>query len=536
MIIQELAAKLGLEIDEGAFATGAAIVEKLSKGLLGIGAALGAYAGGMQALIQSTSNAAFATAKAAQATGLSTDAIQELTEAADDSGLSAEQLQGGLRRLARAAYDASQGSTEASDTFADLGVSIYDSAGKLKAPDALLQDIATKFESMPDGMRKAALAQRAFGKSGAELLIFLNKGGAAIGAARQEAHDFGTVLSGETLAAAETYRLANDALGDSVRGLGYMIAGPLLQGAGDLAQALADLIKNNRKLIASIVRRPFEFMRDVFKWMAKHLTVVKVAVSTLTLYMVGAHIPAVWASVAAWLALQWEIRAVTFWMGLAKIAALAASAAATLGWLALAAAIVLVAEDLYTFATGGKSLIGEFGTEWMKFLDEKLGHKPDDNGAIWFLKEFGKNLFDMQGAVIKIGRAWDEFKESVRLTLELLRPLWGLLKTEAIGAVRVAMVNLFGKPPPAVGEAAASGIFDPMQSVWSPAAQSPTAAAASAGAGASGGNSTRVQAQISVTVPPGSDAARVGQEVSNAWDEWWNNELQQSIPAVAPER
>ena len=48
--------------------------------------------------------------------------------------------------------------------------------GKLRAADAVLEDIAEKFKTMPDGARKVATAIDLFGKSGASLIPALTVG------------------------------------------------------------------------------------------------------------------------------------------------------------------------------------------------------------------------------------------------------------------------------------------------------------------------------------------------------------------------
>lgn len=549
MIIQELVAKLGLDIDEGTFAVGEKMIAGVRKGLLGIGVALGAYVGGIQALIQTTANAAFAASKAAQATGLSAEAIQELTEAADDSGMSAEQLEGGLRRLARAAYDASQGTQEAQDTFADLGVSIYDVTGKLKGPDVLLQDIAAKFHDMPDGMRKTALAQRAFGRSGAELLRFLNQGGDAIERAREEAHAYGTILSGETLAAAEDYRLANDALGDSLRGLGYEIAGPLLTGAGDLANALAELIRENRTLIASAVRRPFELMRKGVEWLAKNVWLLKLAMVGFTSYLLLTGIPALvtWA-----LTFAVSIQSAIFQLGLFGIAAkvagaisAAAGAMATAGWIAGIALAILLFDDLITTLQGGDSLLGRL----MQKTDEWFKRGDYDPHKTW-LGQLGDYLRVMWVTVTDITRAFEEWGK----IFTGQGPVASWLKKTAqdmLGGGPMADMDL-GQAQNYVDEAVRKGVpaqqaIDYLRSmgaaeavlgnVWSPAASSPVASVASSVAG--GGsvvNAQKFEAQFSIQATPNMDTRELAHETSDRLAEWFNNELQQSVPAVAPNR
>ena len=67
------------------------------------------------------------------------------------------------------------------DAFQELGVSITDAQGKLRGTDAVMLDIADRFNNMADGSNKAALASTIFGtRIGSELIPLLNSGGDAV--------------------------------------------------------------------------------------------------------------------------------------------------------------------------------------------------------------------------------------------------------------------------------------------------------------------------------------------------------------------
>jgi hypothetical protein len=68
----------------------------------------------------------------------------------------------------------------ASEAFQKLGVTIKNQDGTLRGSDAVLLDIANKFKTMTNPVEKTALAMKLFGRSGAELVPLLSKGGDAI--------------------------------------------------------------------------------------------------------------------------------------------------------------------------------------------------------------------------------------------------------------------------------------------------------------------------------------------------------------------
>jgi len=104
--------------------------------------------------------------KLSQKTGTSVEALAGLKFAADQNGTS-------LESVANAAKKLSTNLAENPDLFKKFGITAKDSTG------ALVQ-LADIFQAMPDGVDKVALAVKLLGKSGEEMIPFLNQGGAAL--------------------------------------------------------------------------------------------------------------------------------------------------------------------------------------------------------------------------------------------------------------------------------------------------------------------------------------------------------------------
>ena len=263
MIVRELFARLGLDLDQGAFDRATAAVAGLSAGLLGVGAAVGAAGVGLAALVKSTADAGSAVAKASTKLGVSREALQEWQHAAEMSGVGSDEFEHGLRHLALTAYNAASGSAEAVHAFRQLGVQFRDGSGKVRPLAALLGDLNGRFAAMGDSTKKTALAQHLFGRGGSELLPLLSKNKEAVQGLKQEAHDLGLVLSDRVIDDAKeftrTARLSTAAL----RGLGYAIGGPLLKGAGALSEAFARWVVANRQWISARVHAAVEVLRAV---------------------------------------------------------------------------------------------------------------------------------------------------------------------------------------------------------------------------------------------------------------------------------
>jgi uncharacterized phage infection (PIP) family protein YhgE len=95
--------------------------------------------------------------------------------------------------------------------FQALGVSIKDAKGNLRSLEDVLPEIASGFKNIQNETLKAAVAQEVFGKSGTDLIEFLNQGADGLGAMRDRARDLGIELSQGTLSGADQF---NDKVGD----------------------------------------------------------------------------------------------------------------------------------------------------------------------------------------------------------------------------------------------------------------------------------------------------------------------------------
>ncbi|MFN3593898.1 MAG: hypothetical protein ACK4TK_04340 [Thiobacillaceae bacterium] len=175
--------------------------------LAGLGVAVSAA--GLGTMVKSALESADALNKLSQRVGITVEALSTLVPAAELSGVSAQTFETGLKKLATAMLEAATGSEDAARRFAALGVAFQDQDGTLRATDAVLLDLADRFKAMPDGAQKSALAVELFGKSGAELIPFLNQGREGIAALTGEMQALGVQIGGQTAAQAEAF---NDAL------------------------------------------------------------------------------------------------------------------------------------------------------------------------------------------------------------------------------------------------------------------------------------------------------------------------------------
>lgn len=163
--------------------------------------------------------------------GTSTETLSAFGYAAQQTGTDLDALGQGMKILARNATDAQKATSEQAAIFSALGISVTDAEGKLKNLGDLIPEVATAFQGMEDGTQKTALALALFGKSGTELVEFLNQGEDGLDAFAEKARQLGIVIDGETAQAADDF---NDILGD----LKAIISGGALTIAKEMLPAL----------------------------------------------------------------------------------------------------------------------------------------------------------------------------------------------------------------------------------------------------------------------------------------------------------
>jgi len=126
--------------------------------------------------------------------GMSSEQFQKMQYAAKMTDVEAGELAIGLKKLSQAMDDATRGTGEASGWFSTMGISVKDVDGKLKPLNKIMGEIADKFASWEDGPRKIAIAVDIFGRSGANLIPYLNQGAAGLKKFYEEAEKLGVVL------------------------------------------------------------------------------------------------------------------------------------------------------------------------------------------------------------------------------------------------------------------------------------------------------------------------------------------------------
>jgi hypothetical protein len=219
------------------------------KGLLaGLGVSLSAV--GFVAMIKHAIDTADELNKLSQKIGISVEALSTLRFAAQLSDVSLETLQKGIKGLSQLMTEANTGIGDGAVVFDALGISVKNADGSMKSTQDVLLQVANVFANLEDGAVKTSLAVKLFGKSGMEMIPFLNQGAAGINQLTAEAERLGLKLSTETAQSAEVFNDNLTALKASSSALGISLSREFLPELINISNAMREAVAEGGKLKA----------------------------------------------------------------------------------------------------------------------------------------------------------------------------------------------------------------------------------------------------------------------------------------------
>lgn len=195
------------------------------------------------AAISSVANQGEEFLKLSQAIGISVENLSGLKYAAELSETSLEALATGSRILAKSISGVNEEGEDVTQLLKKLGVTSKD-------PYTALLQLADAFEAMEDGAGKTAIAQKLLGRSGTELIAFLNQGSKGIREMQEELRRMGGVMSKEAAKAADELNDSIARLNASYGILKKTIVSDIMPNLTRMAGVLAGLATGNDELIA----------------------------------------------------------------------------------------------------------------------------------------------------------------------------------------------------------------------------------------------------------------------------------------------
>lgn len=518
----EVKAHIGFEVDDAPLKKLHEGIASLKEGLLGLTATLVESGVALYETVVKTAEAGESAIKLGQQTGVGTVEIQRLGYAARATGIDAESLNTGLKFLNRNMFQVATGGGGLNDTFTKLGINIHKANGALRPANDVLGDIADKFKTLPDGPEKAGLAMKLFGRQGTSIIPILNKGKEGIKALGDEAQELGAVLSEDDAKKGMKFQESLKTLYAALEGIRNIVGTELLPVFTDIIKSITMWIKENRKLIVSglggFLKATATYLGALFKAfmavansIAGFVNVVGGAenATKLLLFTIG---------LLAGASVLFGIGKLVQGIIAAAEAFTIADAAALLIPIAIGLAIVaigLLIEDLYTFMSGGDSLIGR--------LLAKIPEVAKAFSAI-FQPVLDPIYAIIYGITSGLGTWGDAIKNLGVLVVNLL-----LLPFRTILEYVGASMSLLGRISGLKGLVSAGGA---VQNAGGNLALDAVIPGSAPNQNTANNSNVNVNAPVTVTVPPNTPPGLVGDRVSEGVAQGVENHLRMAQRAT----
>lgn len=219
----------------------------VGKGILAVGAAASAAAGGMLAIAKYAANLQDEIDALSEKLGLSVKYLSEMRHVAEQMDVPIGSFNTGLQYLTRNIGEATNGNALLAREFAQLGISTRDATGRIKTVEEIMPQLADKFKGMSSDAERARVAMALMGRGGTEMIPMLRGGSEAINKLRQDAEFLGVSMNRQATANAS---LMNDQINrfkQAMRG-GIMATGneliPIFTG---IFNKIANWIAENRE-------------------------------------------------------------------------------------------------------------------------------------------------------------------------------------------------------------------------------------------------------------------------------------------------
>lgn len=352
---------------------------KLGLAIQGVREVYGLLAGAAHFLVGGLTESSREMQQAAKVSGVTTQFFQEMAYAAQTVRFQTDDLRDVFVDLSD---KISNGGEDQKKAFKKLGVQLKDTTtGKLRPMEAIVLDLADGFQRMEDGTQKTAYASTLLGEQGSRLLPVLSKGSAGLKAWAKEAGQLGAVLDEETLKASADFDRQMGRLSATATGLRNVLGSALLPALTKLADALLHVMRRLAPVLKAKTKEWAQALAKATDWLTTGVDKLRLALTLTAGVLLGKYLMAVTTVTGAQLA----------WGSAALIAGARAAAGAALAvgpWLLVGAVIALAVDELYGFATGADSALGDF-IDWLGKVD------PEENNLTRMLKRAGSLLFDL---------------------------------------------------------------------------------------------------------------------------------------------
>lgn len=201
--------------------------------------------------------------KTSQKIGISAESYQEWGYVFERCGADVNHLQTGMKKLSGVIADAGNGSDSAKEKLAAVGLTIDDLNGK--SQDEQLSVVITALQDMESGAERTAAATDLLGNSAVDMAAVLNTGAEETQALKDEAKEYGMIMSNEAVAASAAFEDSLTKLNRTVSGVKNRLTSDLLPGLSDIMDGFSDLVAGNDHAAEKIEKGVNDLLKKISK-------------------------------------------------------------------------------------------------------------------------------------------------------------------------------------------------------------------------------------------------------------------------------
>ena len=415
MVVRELVATFGVKTDSQSFQKAEGGMNKLASVAKAAAAAIAGFVAvkWLRDVTKEVAALGDQWDKMSKRTGIASDTLQRFSHAAELSGASIKEIEGGIKKLQAAQSDAAFGLQTYTREFERIGVEIKDETGKFKDAEQLLIEIADGMKRLPTDTERTAVAMKLMGRGGTTLIPLLKEGGDAVRAMMNEVGELGALMDKEAIQAAADYTDNMQRMSMAFMGVKLAIGKHLLPMIIKLQEQFIAWWKDNKDEIKKFVDRVWGAVKILGGLVNAFLTIGK------AIYKLFAALPGVVKILALVVAFMHWGKGMFI---LGKAVRFLFSPFGKL--MALIVLLGLIIEDLVVWVEGGDSVFGRF----FETLDELLGINvsgPIKDMIKWFMSL----AQDPVAAIEQLGQEWivvfEELWSSIKAGLDSVLSFFG---------------------------------------------------------------------------------------------------------------
>jgi len=210
---------------------------------------LGLAGGAAVLMVKQITGMADVIGKTADRIGITTEELQKLRFAGEQTGLSTAEMDKSLEQFNRRMGEAQDGTGEMYDGLVKLKIGLRDNNGQLKPMRQILDEVADKTANMTNETARADILYGMFGRSGIKMINTLKGGSKGLKQFGDQIKEKGGIIPEEVIRQSEKFNDSMNLLKKSIQGFIATALVPLLPRMTEVIDKMSTWIGENKELI-----------------------------------------------------------------------------------------------------------------------------------------------------------------------------------------------------------------------------------------------------------------------------------------------